>query len=109
MRESETVWKMVTIMKKYKSVEPFNEPSNILNRIDSSIEKTEMSDSERGFLCGLLRERRPRKIVEVGVAEGGTTAVILECVRELKLDCVMYSVDAAENLYYDETKRWDVF
>lgn len=73
--------KMVAIMKNYKSVEPFNEPSNILNRIDNSIQKTEMSDSERGFLCGLLREHKPKKIVEVGVAEGGTTAVILECIR----------------------------
>lgn len=96
---------MVAVMKNYKTVEPFNEPSNILNRIDSSSQKTEMADSDRGFLCGLLREHRPKKIVEVGVAEGGTTAVILECIRELNLDCEMYSVDAAENLYYDNTKK----
>lgn len=105
MNQRQNERKMVAIMKNYKSVEPFNEPSSILNKIDSSSQKTEMYDSERGFLCGLLRDHRPKKIVEVGVAEGGTTAVILECIRELKLDCVTYSVDAVENLYYDKTKK----
>ena len=34
--------------------------------------KTEMTDSELGFLCGLIEEKRPKKIVEVDMAEKGT-------------------------------------
>lgn len=45
MNQRQNERKMVAIMKNYKSVEPFNEPSSILNKIDSSSQKTEMYDS----------------------------------------------------------------
>lgn len=93
-------------MKQYQTVEPFMEPSAILKNLDQSEPGSLMSDLERGFLCGLIRDHRPKKIVEVGVAFGGTTAVILECARELDLDCVMYSVDLAERrVYHDKSKQ----
>lgn len=91
-------------MKQYKTVKPYTGPSAILKNFSPEEQVCEMSESEHGFLCGLLRDRRPRKIVEVGVAEGGTTAVILKCARELNLDCTVYSVDVAEKLYYDPLK-----
>ena len=97
-------------MKEFKTVEPFIEPSNnILKKLGISLKEfevvSEMNPVDRAFLCGMIRKHRPHKIVEVGVAEGGTTAIILECIQELKLDCEMYSVDAVEDLYYDKTKK----
>lgn len=92
-------------MKKYRTVEPFMEPSSSLKDLGLSESVAEMTDAERGFLCGLIRNHQPKKLVEVGVAEGGTTAVILECVRELNLDCAVYSVDLSESFYLDETKN----
>lgn len=91
-------------VKKYKTVEPFMEPNSILKAFSLNESVAEMSDTERGFLCGLIREHQPKKIVEVGVAEGGTTAVILECVRKLNLDCDIYSVDLSETFYLDKKK-----
>lgn len=67
--------------------------------------KTEMSDSQLGFLCGLIRDKRPQKIVEVGVAAGGTTLVILQCIKELGLDASLFSVDINNKLYSDATKE----
>lgn len=64
-----------------------------------------MADSERGFLCGLLRDNKPKKIVEVGVAAGGTTSVILNCICELQIQCQVYSVDLVENCYRNKTKK----
>lgn len=91
-------------MKKYRTVEPFMEPNLGLAALGLHESVAEMTAGERGFLCGLIRDRRPKKIVEVGVAEGGTTTVILECVRELELDCAVYSVDLSESFYLDADK-----
>lgn len=98
-------------MKMYKAIVPFEEPSSILELLDGGGDRvTEMIDSERGFLCGLIRDFKPKKIVEVGVAEGGTSAVILNCIYQLSLDCTLYSVDLSERLYYDQSKEtaWQV-
>lgn len=91
-------------MEIFKTVVPFEAPSEILSSLHD-VRTTEMIDSERAFLCGLLQQYRPKKIVEVGVAEGGTTAVMLNCVHEISLECDMYSVDLAERYYGDPTKE----
>ena len=38
--------------------------------------KTEMTVFESAFLCGLIKERRPTKVVEVGIAGGGYNSYI---------------------------------
>lgn len=63
--------------------------------------KTEMLSDEQGFLCGIIKKVKPKKIVEIGVAEGGTTAVIMNAVSILGLTCEVYSVDLSEKLYYN--------
>lgn len=64
----------------------------------------EMTEFESAFLCGLIREKKPKKILEIGVAAGGTTAIILECLSQLDLNIntELYSVDCSE-LYYRGT------
>lgn len=61
----------------------------------------EMSDFESAFLCGLIREKKPRKIVEFGVAAGGTTAIMLECLSLLGMleTTELYSIDCRESFY----------
>lgn len=88
----------------FKAIIPFEAPSEILSSLHG-IQTSMMSDSERGFLYGLIREYRPKKIVEVGVAEGGTTAVMLNCIHEISLECDMYSVDLAEQYCEDPKKK----
>lgn len=61
--------------------------------------KIEMSRFESAYLCGLLRKYKPKKILEIGVAAGGTTALILRTLQLLKLDTELYSVDL-NNFYY---------
>jgi len=87
------------IMNIYKRVEPYK-VSN-----ERGISKAEMSISQTEFLCGLIRDYRPQKIVEVGIAAGGTTINILKCISELGLPCTMYSVDLAEHYYRNKTLR----
>lgn len=59
----------------------------------------EMSEFESAFLCGLLKKYEPKKILEVGVAAGGSTAIILQCLEDIEQEYKMYSVDVAENYY----------
>lgn len=61
----------------------------------------EMSDFESAFLCGLIREKKPKKIVEFGIAAGGTTAIMLECLSLLGVveTTELYSIDCRELFY----------
>jgi predicted O-methyltransferase YrrM len=64
-----------------------------------------MTPDESAFVCGIIRERSPKKILEIGVRKGGTTAVILEALDRLGLDATLYSVDLDPNLPAGETLR----
>lgn len=67
----------------------------------------EMTEFESAFLCGLIRERKPSRIVEVGVAAGGTTSVILKCLEMIGLSrsSEVYSVDLSEQFYKGTGER----
>lgn len=52
-----------------------------------------MTEIESSFLCGTLKKFRPKKILEVGVAAGGSTAIILQVLEELGDSYELYSVD----------------
>lgn len=65
----------------------------------------EMTESESAFLCGLLRQEKPKTILEVGVAAGATTAIMLQCLKDIGENFFMYSIDIAENYYRDESKK----
>lgn len=68
-------------------------------------QESEMNREQLAFLCGLIKEKQPKKIVEVGVAAGGTTCVILECVKELGLDSSVYSIDLCDDYWQDPSKK----
>ena len=65
----------------------------------------EMSEFEHGFICGLLKANNPRKILEIGVASGGTTAVILKCLEDMGQQAEMFSVDISCKWYRDGSKE----
>lgn len=64
-----------------------------------------MTDDESAFLCQLIKEKSPRKILEVGVAAGGTSAIILNCLTELRLEAELFSVDISKEYYRDKTRK----
>lgn len=61
--------------------------------------KVEMTKFEHGFLCALLRKKHPKKIVEVGVAAGGTTCILLKALQLADIDAEMHSIDIATRYY----------
>lgn len=83
----------------YKTVNLFYEPrKEILDKLGLLV-KPEMSEFDSAFLCGMLREFKPHKIMEIGIAGGGTTAVIMQCMHMIGQDYELHSVDINERLY----------
>ncbi len=68
-------------------------------------EYSEMSEKEQSFLCNLIELYNPSKILEIGVAEGGTTSVILKCLNGLNHKSQLHSVDLRENCWNDSSKK----
>ena len=64
----------------------------------------EMSEFDSAFLCGLIKKYEPKKILEVGIAAGGTTAIILNCLENIGQEYKMYSVDVSEKYYRTNDK-----
>lgn len=71
-------------------------------RLDSIYEiiepYSEMKEDERYFLNGIIRCLKPRKILEVGVANGGGSAIILNAISDIE-GAKLYSVDYSKEAY----------
>lgn len=83
-------------------MELFWDPRNeAMNKVTPVENEPEMSEFESAFLCGLIKKNRPKKILEVGIAAGGTTAIILQCIEMLGMneECEIISVDLNEKFY----------
>lgn len=87
----------------YNTVEYYDKPADIMDKMETPY--VEMSKKEHGFISGLIRDHRPKKVLEVGVAGGGTTAVIMNCLNEFCPDARMYSVDINEECYKRDGKQ----
>lgn len=75
----------------------FNE---IYKNINCNLKDTMMSYSERNFLNGVIRQLKPKKILEIGVSEGIGSSIILNSIKDID-NSFLYSIDYNENLYYD--------
>ncbi|MBU1109683.1 MAG: class I SAM-dependent methyltransferase [Candidatus Riflebacteria bacterium] len=64
----------------------------------------EMSPFQLAFLCGLLKEKKPSKILEVGVSAGGTSCVIMNCLKMIDSNAEFHSVDVLSHCYQDKSK-----
>ncbi len=73
----------------------------ILPQIDKVLDEPEMIEDESAFLCGILKQRKPKRVMEVGIAGGGTTAILLQCLHDLDYECEVFSIDYMERFYRD--------
>ena len=71
----------------------------ISHNVQSVYGEPEMTEHDSAFLCGLLIEYKPEKVLEVGVAAGYTTAIILGCLEKIGQKYQMHSMDYSEHYY----------
>ncbi len=91
-------------------IELFFEPRQIiLPKLDGLDGEPEMTEFESAFLCGLIKKYRPRKVVEVGIAGGGTTAIIMQCMSMISTcdstTSEVFGCDIAEKMYVKENAK----
>ena len=77
----------------------FEPRRKILPKLPECPTEPEMSEFESAFLCGALKKFSPKKILEVGVAGGATTAIILQTLEDIGEPYEMHSVDLSERFY----------
>lgn len=77
----------------------------LFHQVTENEDYSEMTAFQRDFLCGMLREKKPQKVLEIGVSAGGTTAVVLECLKNLGLKSKMYSVDVSKAWYRSDKRE----
>ena len=63
-----------------------------------------LSSSHVLFLNGIINYHKPKKCLEVGVADGGSSVLILNSLEKIK-DSILVSIDLNVNLYYDPEKK----
>lgn len=91
------------IGKEFLNVEEFD--SEILFPIQKTLKDyIEITDDEQKFLNGIIRKIKPSKIVEIGVAFGGTSALILNAIKDFE-DAKLYSIDINKNCYKLHSKK----
>ena len=77
------------------------------NKIPQKVQKymkySEMTESERTFLQGIINEYKPRKIVEIGVAAGASSLLILDAIKDTEAN--LYSLDYSTEYYRDLNKK----
>ena len=65
----------------------------LVKEIEGRIEGfSEMTPSERVFLTGLILQTRPRKILELGVSAGGSSALVLNAIQDMP-DTEFHSIE----------------
>jgi len=73
----------------------------IENKLDDYIE---LKIDEQKFFNGLIRKLKPKKIVEIGVSYGGSSALILNAIRDIE-GAKLYSIDKSINHYLNHHKK----
>lgn len=65
----------------------------------------EKEKAQMSFLCGLIKKKNPRKIVEVGVGSGIRSAVTLKTLQALRSSAKFISVDSQSRLSADPRRK----
>lgn len=66
---------------------------DVLNQLKSKSQKS-LSDENVNWICSMIEKYKPKRILEVGVSTGGSTAVYLNCIKQLGLETELVSVDS---------------
>lgn len=71
---------------------------------DKDVAFSEMTESERRLVHGLIRYVRPKRILEIGVAEGGGSIVLLNAIEDMP-QSTLTSIDLLNTCWNDSTKE----
>ena len=64
----------------------------------------QLGGSQPYFINGLIRKIKPKNLLEIGVADGGSSILILNAIKDIP-DSRLISLDLNTQLYYDQSKE----
>lgn len=76
-----------------KQIKPWFQPTDILRKLPKDKWNALMSREEHGFISSIIKDLKPNKILEVGVAYGGTSAMIIKSLEIAGIESEIFSVD----------------
>ncbi len=95
--KKENLMKIIPISQKTK---------NCLSNLSPEFRQvSEMATSEQEFLTELILQNKPKKVLEVGVAAGGSSVLMLNALTHISDDFEFHSVDYSKEYYRDKTKN----
>ena len=78
--------------------------NELVEEVDELIKDiSEMQKIERQFINGIIRQVKPKKILEVGISSGAGTAIILNAIKDMQ-ESKLYSIDYNTKWYKDKSK-----
>lgn len=110
-------------MYNYEIITSTEEEKNVIKDLHPDFcDHIEMAKYEYNFLNTLIRRKKPKKILELGVSQGGSSAIILNAIKDLD-ESFLYSIDyntthyrykdKNTGFYMDEypelKKKWQLF
>ena len=89
---------------------------NIFNNINNNdlYRCSRMWGNQKEFLNGVARKFKPKKVLEIGVAEGGSSIIILNAIKDIE-DSHLYSIDLStnnmigycvKNIFHNLSNKW---
>lgn len=91
-----------------RQIDLWREPYILLETEENHIiQRTEITEFQASFLCGAIRESKPKKILEVGTSAGGSTCVMMNALNLMEdgKNAEIYTVDLSETYYRDRNKE----
>ena len=78
--------------------------NNIITTKIRNISGWQLGRREPYFINGLIRKLKPKNCLEIGVANGGSSILILNAIKDIP-DSILISLDLNTQLYYDHSKK----
>jgi len=75
-----------------------------LDKIKNKLSGALLGPIDMKFINGMIRKYKPKKILEVGVASGGSSAIILNAIENIE-NSHLYSIDKLINAFKREDKE----
>ena len=75
-----------------------------INKIKNKLDGSLLSTLDMKFINGMIRKYKPKKILEVGVASGGSSAIILNAIQNIE-NSHLYSIDKLINAFNEKNKE----
>jgi len=93
--------------------------TNIFNNINNNDLNrcSRMWGNQKEFLNGVVRKFKPKKVLEIGVAEGGSSTIILNAIKDIE-DAHLFSIDLStnnmigyciKNIFQNLSNKWSLY